>query len=221
MRYYLLAEATEKKATGVLGPQCMAFPKDHNLDWYESPSSMTKLNNKVFPTDETEFLFELDEHAILTDFISQAIIPARGFLISNKAKQVLSQFNLLEHKFYPATIISKKNQISYFWLHLIDSKYGLINFTRSIFYEGFAPGWKQKDFHIKDTEDFLMLYEQDIRPVIWAEKLYFLDSFTDKKPDMFVFSLLHNNAFVSYSVITAFQKAGITGYQAKEQEIII
>ncbi|MFN8294871.1 MAG: hypothetical protein U0T69_01690 [Chitinophagales bacterium] len=219
MKYYLITNATNKKETGLVGPQCMVFPSGYNLDWYEQPNSMTKLSNDRIPDFEPELIFELDKKAKLTDFISQSIISSRGLLINKKVKDILEQFRLPEHKFYPAKIFHKNEVFQYFWLHLIDNNYDDIDYSKSIFYEGYTAGWKKENVTLNCFEDLIELRNKDFK-LIFAENLVFKDSQKYTNFDMLLYSYLHQDIIISKEVISSFVEKKITGYRIIEQDII-
>jgi len=218
MKYYFLACATNKKETGVLGPQCMVFPTGYNLQWYDQPNSMTKITNDKFPDNNPEFIFELDPKAKLTDFISQSIINARGFLISEKVKSILEKFALPQHKFYSAKVFYNGKPIQYYWLHLLDNLYSEIDYTSSKFYHGLTQGWKTSDVIVNSLDDIVILRKQ--MKLIYAESLVLQPILKIKDYDMLLFSLLHQDIFISKQIADYFTKEKITGYQVKEQEIL-
>lgn len=220
MKYFQIAEETNKRITGLTGPQCMVFPTGYTLEWYDEPCSLTKLNNNVFPNEKTEFIFELDDTAKTTDFISQAIIPARGFLINEKVKVLLNEINLPEHKYFPAIVISKGVRLNYFWLHLIDSNYEDIDYGKSNFYEGFAPGWKEQNCKLNSAKALFDLQKLEIIPTIWADTLHMNESSLNIKIDLFIFSLLHQNIFISDRAVEILNSQNVNGYKIIEQNIL-
>lgn len=220
MEYFLISNSTEKKETGVIGPQCMVFPDGYNLDWYELPNSMTNLTNDCFPDFEPSLIFELDKKAKLTDFISQAIILARGFLINQKVKEIFEQFNLGQHKFYPATVIHKENKYQYFWLHLLDNDYYDIDYKNSLFYEGNSAGWKNYNISINSYDELKNIKNQDIPNFIWVEKLRLNELFTINISDIIMFSNIHNKIFVSDQLYSSLKENRCTGFKVTDQNIL-
>jgi hypothetical protein len=160
MEYFIATNATDKKIIGKAGyPQCKGVPSSMGLTfkWLERPNSMTNLTNAEFPDFEPELIFELEEKAVLTDVVSPCNISAKGFLINSKVKNVFSQFNLMEHRYYPATLIVKGERHEYFWTHFKElEEYYLskINFSKSAFYIGNLARRKEADLEIASVEDY-------------------------------------------------------------------
>jgi hypothetical protein len=137
MEYYILSNATEEKIIGKKYPQCKGMPSGLGLTskWFEQPNSMTKLTNDEFPNFEPELIFELEEKAILTDVVSPSNISAKGMLVNEKVKNILSNFTLMEHKYYPATLIHKEQKLNYYWLHFVKKDLIGLDLDKSIFYK--------------------------------------------------------------------------------------
>lgn len=219
MKYYFLDVATNKKETGVLGPQCMAFPTGYSLEWYDRPNSMDKVTNDKFPDNDTEFIFELDPRAKTTDFISQSIIPARGFLISQKARSILELFALPEHRYYQAKLLYKETILEYSWLHLLDNDYSQIDYSLSRFYHGRTQNWKVADVSINSYEEIKQFQRQ--LKFIFAESLELKPALKNKNYDLLLFSDLHYDVFISKKIAGHFIQEKITGYKIHEQEILV
>src|SRR5690606_25582916 len=132
----------DEKTIGKKYPQCKGMPSGMGLtqNWFESPNSMTKLTNLDFPNFDPELIFELEDAAILTDVVSPSNISAKGFLINEKVKKLFEGFKLIEHKYYPAVLIVRRNRLQYYWLHF---KANEDYFLRKIDY-------KQSKFHISN-----------------------------------------------------------------------
>lgn len=126
MKYFLVANSTNNQIIGKKYPQCKGMPSKMGLTfkWFEQPNSMTKLTNDEFPNFEPELIFELEEKALLTDVVSPSNILAKGLLVNERVKNIFSHFKLMEHRYYPATLIvegKKKNTSGYiFWKILLN-----------------------------------------------------------------------------------------------------
>ncbi|GAA0876011.1 hypothetical protein GCM10009118_24210 [Wandonia haliotis] len=90
-----------------------------------------------YPDIKTPLIFELHKKAKLTNCLSQGAIASGGLLIDDKTKDLLADFILIKHKFYPTEIIGKKNEIikNYYWLQIEEDLTGEIDYEKSIFYE--------------------------------------------------------------------------------------
>ena len=127
MKYYSVSNSTGKE-TGRSYPQmhCLTQPYAHLMSAWEFPDFNPKL------------IFELEKGAKLTDVLSQASISAKGFLVNDKVKEVLSKFKLMTHRYYDASIYLPKSgeTLNYYWLHLCQPELShQLDYTKSVFYE--------------------------------------------------------------------------------------
>ncbi|WP_146397771.1 hypothetical protein [Planctomycetes bacterium CA13] len=61
----------------------------------------------------------VDDSAILTDFVSSAPIRNSGFIVSERVRALLADFNLPMHRFYDLPVTHRGSSVSgYSWLHL-------------------------------------------------------------------------------------------------------
>jgi hypothetical protein len=90
-----------------------------------------------------------------TDFIKGSFLDQYGYIVSAKAKSILSEFNLGRHKFYPLTITLKGfDNNDYFFLKCLTNSIDYIDFKNSNFYsqEGFfnKASEKQQEFNTQE-----------------------------------------------------------------------
>jgi hypothetical protein len=218
MKYYILSNATDEKEIGGTYPQCKGVPDGYSFDWYDKPNSMTKLTNKFFPKQNPDLVFELDEKAILTDIVSPSNISAKGFLLNEKTKNLLSDFNIIEHEFYRATIFAKGYAHKYFWLHLVKDNFDGVNFSKSNFIEVDVFRDKIKDVNVNSLSDYNKHWEVSRKDInfITTQKLVLEKQF---EFDLFFFPLIHNHIIASQSLINCFIENKITGVKIKEAAI--
>jgi len=223
MKYLFISEATDEKTIGRKYHQCKGMPDGMGLTykWFEQPNSMTKLTNDEFPDFEPELIFELEEKAILTDAVSPSNISAKGFLINQKVKDILQHFNLMEHKYYPATLIIKGNRLEYFWLHFKDnSDYFLSNID-----------YKKTRFHLCNllfqktddvTIDSYKEYIEKKMPIsyISASKLTLNEVLIEKEYDLFYIRGMFLYPFVSSRLIEVLKAYNVTGFEFRKQSIL-
>ncbi len=73
--------------------------------------------------------FVLAHKAKVTDFIQKSFISAYGFLISQKAKNIMVNFNLPQHIYFVAGVMYHKKMLGdYYWLHLLEEDTHLLPF---------------------------------------------------------------------------------------------
>lgn len=224
--YYKLNLTTDKEIIGKSGyPQCKGIPKSLGLDfsWFDKPNSMTNLDNDDFPDFKPDLIFELEDKAILTDVISPSNISAKGFLINNKLKSILDDFNLMEHKYYDATVISKGVNNRYFWLHFkdCDEKYlGGINFDNSSFYISNLAFVKTDDIEIKSYEDFWEKKMSLSMKHILGSKIKLSENIQKQNLDLFYLPYILNDYLISEKLYKSIIANEITGFEIKEQSIV-
>ena len=129
--WYTFTTSTELKIVGDY-PQTDGMKLDYDL---RKPTSVWNLPNCSFPDFEPDLdYFLLTKKAKLTDIVSTALINAAGFIVSEKVKNILSEFRLPEHKYFSAKL-KYKNQIysNYYWLHFGSDNAALIDFNNSTF----------------------------------------------------------------------------------------
>ena len=141
------------------------------------------------------------------------------FLINQKVKDILDEFRLPKHKFYTAKVFHNNEVVQYFWLHLIDNDYQDIDYSKSIFYEGYTAGWKKENVTLNSFENLVELRKKDFKK-IFAENLVLKDSQLYTKFDILLYSHLHQDIIISKEIVSALIENKITGYRIIEQDII-
>ncbi len=155
--YYILKPAVDTPETG------NAYPAVESYDDYDfnAPDSVHKLNFREFPDFEPNVRFKLAKGAKLTDMLSQAAISAHGFLINEKLKNAFMQFNIVPHKYCPATIEDHQGNFhQYFWMHLAwEEGKKLVDYNNSVFFKrkfsnnlGYIELSSEEDFWVKKEE---------------------------------------------------------------------
>jgi hypothetical protein len=91
----------------------------HGYD-YHAPNSVHQLPDDALPDFEPNFnTVVIHGHAKLTDLVSSAPIKNTGFLVSPRLRQVLEQFALPQHRFYPVPMTHRNMPVArYCWLQL-------------------------------------------------------------------------------------------------------
>ena len=191
--------------------------------WLERPESFSKLTNEDFPDFEPEFIWELEKKAFLTDVVSTSNMPANGFLINQKVKDILSHFNIMEHKIYPATLIVNGDRLEYFWLHFKDceEKYlGGIDYGKSTFSITNLVYRKIQDINLESRDDFWK--EKMNLPLkhIRADKISLTNELKKEEKDLFYIAYIHSDYFVSERLLELLKTYKVTGLEIKEQSIL-
>ena len=217
MKYFLLANSSDEKIIGKKYPQCKGLPSKLGLtyEWFEQPNSMTKLSNSKFPYLEPELIFELEEKAILTDVVRPSNIMAKGFLVNEKVKELFGQFNLIEHRYYLATVFAKGVEHQYYWLHFKDNEEYLhyADFSKSTFYLGNLARWKEENIEINSVKEFLQIKNNIGFKTINFDRLFLHSSFSKEPKDLFFINSLHKDYIVTENMQKGLQALEITGIE--------
>lgn len=226
MSYYFISNSSDEKIVGKKIPQCKGIPSSMGLNskWFDKPNSMTKLTNEHFPDFEPELIFELEEKSNLTDVISPSNISAMGFLINQKTKDVFDKFNLMEHKYYTATLIVKGIPTIYYWLHFKEnSDYFLsnIDYDKSTFHICDLAYSKISDIEINSYSDYLDKKRNLQMRYISCSKLFLKDEILKMEYDLFYIGHMFLHCFASFKLVEAITKYNISGLEIKEQQILL
>jgi hypothetical protein len=153
--YCLLANSLKDKEVGPKLFQTQGLPDGYTVRFFDSPNSMTKLNNKEFPKENPELIWQMEPTSILTDVVRPGNITAKGLLCNNKVREILESHNLCEHRFYPATLIHEGKELKYQWFHPIEQDLDIIDFEKSEFALTDFAFYIKKILKIKNVEDFI------------------------------------------------------------------
>lgn len=107
--YYTIDIEIDRKIMGNCYPQIETIKP---IDIAESLSSW------YFPENNILFEITLHKNALMTDILSNFQTNSSGLIVSKRLKDILDNFKLMEHKYYPVSI-KDRNEI-YYWLHLSD-----------------------------------------------------------------------------------------------------
>jgi hypothetical protein len=181
---------------------------------------MTNLNNKEYPKENPDLIFELDEEAKLTDYIKPSNISAKGLLINEKIKKLIENFNIIEHRIYSATLFSNKQALNYYWLHLIKKDHKEVDFENSDFIQTDLFYDKIKTVYVNSVEDYhqhLDKARKDVNLII-PEKLILKEEY--RQIDILFFPLMHQSLIASERFIRTLKKNNITGFEYEEASFI-
>lgn len=104
----------------------ITFSSNHSYSIF----SHHNLPEQFVPTET----IKLANSAKQTDFISTGLISGFGFVVSEKLKNILEQFKLVQHKFYPIPLVHKQRKLEdYYWLHMYQPKQEYVDFDNSTF----------------------------------------------------------------------------------------
>jgi len=124
-KYYTVDIEINRKIMG----DC--YPQIETIEPIDIAESLTSWN---FP--ESNILFEviLHKNAKITDVLSNFQTNSSGLMVSKRLKEILDNFKLMEHKYYPVKI--KGHNEIYYWLHLSDMQLSYnLDYNHSSFYQ--------------------------------------------------------------------------------------
>ena len=125
----------------------------------------------------------------ITDFVKGSFLEQYGFIVSDKAKNILDKFNLGEHKYYPLEIVNKNQIYSNYWfLRSSASVKDYIDFEKSNFYsqKGLLDFSSREKININSKEE-IEIYRSNSQGkniYVKAIELYLNDDFP--KYDLFI-----------------------------------
>jgi len=209
MKYYKVSNSTGKE-TGRTYPQlhCLTQPYAHSMTAWEFPGFTPKLT------------FELEKAAKLTDVLSNtAVSSGNGFLVNSKVKDILSNFNLMTHKYYDANIVVTKSgaTLNYYWLHLCQPELSKqLDYKKSVFYE---TEWTfRKDIiKISSYKHYEELKSKDKEAIFGADldEIFVTEKF-DKDLDLFTFIPFSGQKFISAKLMDTLENNKVTGLSYEE-----
>jgi hypothetical protein len=113
---------------------------------------------------------------ILTDIIQPSNLSARGLLLSSRTKAIVEKLNIIDHQFYPATIVAKGVIYEYYWLHLVKPTLQGIDFPASQFYLASITHSKLKNLdQIPSEQEYFNVLQKTEFQHILAEKIELTD----------------------------------------------
>lgn len=210
MKYYSLTSTDD---LDIIGEYPQASTTKDSL--FGSPFCTTRVNYGEIP-DEIPFLeLEFEENAKVTDLIS-TYNPYFGLVINEKLKNIISNTTLPRHKFYPINVFCKDITLPYYWFSFYDNIFPYMDMKKSQFSieenkHKIAHKFKSESFFKDKSVESLMDFNKTFR----LEEIHLLENFPEY--DLFEFE---NFTFISEDLIQEFRIKNITGYYAKQTDLI-
>jgi hypothetical protein len=138
MNFYYLEESIRTKETGDEYPQILKMiPRPD----YHDDNGIYALSRVALPENEINLKYLiLEKNAKPSDVLSCEMLRLRGFLMNERFRDTLENFNLPDHRFYPAFVKDVASKAySYYWLQMV------IDYTRKYI------DFKKSDFEITST----------------------------------------------------------------------
>jgi hypothetical protein len=159
--------------------------------------------------------FLLFDSSKLTDFIKGSFLEQYGLIVSERAKTLLTQFNLGNHNYFPISILHKGiDHNNYYFLKCLTNSNEYVDYNRSDFYtqESFFDKKSKMQIEFETKEEFTNFIQNTP-----SHKLYlFADNITlnNSFPDFDLFKINDygfNEMFVSKQLANSLDKlTGIT-----------
>jgi hypothetical protein len=216
MKYFKVSLSTNIKEIGSY-PQIQSMTKNYD---YDSNSSVYRLNN--FKNKIPEFKpnlnsFVLDNHAKPTDVLSSAFLGSFGILINSKINKILSQFKLINHTKYLASVYFPKDDsiLEYYWLHFLSNLEKKIDYKESFFYSSgkhflTIPNYESYIEQKDSLGKFKKLYAKEI---VIKEKFI-------KHYDLFNIPEIDSSIYISEKLKNVLVKENVTGVDIDQQKIL-
>jgi hypothetical protein len=218
MKYYILNYSTDKSEIGYY-PQTGGYYPEYDI---HGNKSMINLKSDCFPDFIPDLRFILDKRAKITDIIKPSNInKAKGLLMNQRTKDLLSLGSFQQSAFYNAIVENQNAKISYYWLHILSQSFDNIDFNKSIFFTTKLAFKKDINIDIYDEVD-LKNKIKSLNQLILVEKLVLKKEFLNSNNDIFYFPLIQGNFdfFISDKLAEIITNNRITGIALKEQNII-
>lgn len=190
---------------------------------FGSPFSNRKVNYGDIPEEIPYLELEFNKNAKITDVLG-TYNPYFGLIVSHKFKNIVSSFNLPNHRFYKANIIYQKDLLNYYWLNFHDDlrKYIDFSMTEIEIYNKFS--FKILDTFILNSEATLdeVNLNLGIDESIRLKKISLKKGFP--KYDIMTNNILgYGSNLISIKLMNSIKDSGITGFKFSEldYEIIV
>jgi hypothetical protein len=200
---YSIDNRTDKEVGGV-------FPQVS----FNQVKEAFKFKHNEFPDNPPVLSTTLEKRAKLTDMLSQASISGHGLLVNSKVKDLLSQFSIMEHKFFDCPVADQNGDThQYYWMALVQPDlFELIDFEQTSFF--LKKGLKNLgEVPLRNMGDYVTLKKDlDSSTIVKASNL----ALKSCNLDLFKLPLFDNNLYVSESLKTALTENAITGIEIKK-----
>lgn len=219
MKYFLIGASDNINVIG-------HYPQTELRNSYNPslPNSHRQVHPHNFPEFDPNLELTLHEKAIPTDFIEKSG-ASFGMIINAKFKNIIEQFNLPPHRFYPIKVFQKGHLLDYYWFHyVVDDfwKYLDKENSKAVIFDDNKNFEAIQNLSLdldpeeyKNLEYFELPYNQHLR---W-EQISFKPDFPNY--DLYQTKSFGLDTFLSHKLITALEDAGITGFETKPYDKII
>lgn len=161
--------------------------------------------------------YKLDKDAIATDFLSGCLGPGGDLVISQKAYDLITKFNLGPVQLFEASVEQKKHEVRvYYKMHFIYSLESEIEFNKSSFWyaDRVVESIDSYAAYKKYLEDY------DHFGITRSEKTVVKSTLINNL-DLFVIGLFDQRIYISKRLKLAIFQAGLTGMILKKAKTLV
>lgn len=211
MEFYILDSSLEPKKSA----QIYGLDPDYiSLEVFQQGD----LGYNDFPKEKVVFSgLHLRKGSVIVDFINEmGAYGGLGYLISEKAKTILENFNLTKHKFYQLPILEfKQKSYQYYYMQILSNPfdYSFINFEKSSFLKTDFFKENQREVLFKNDIELKYAFENldDLEEKIIPNKIVLNDVYLKSKLDMFGLDNLYFPFIINSKIHKAFIENNING----------
>lgn len=211
MEFYILDSSLEPKKSA----QIYGLDPDYiSLEVFQQGD----LGYNDFPKEKVVFSgLHLRKGSVIVDFINEmGAYGGLGYLMSEKAKTILENFNLPKHKFYQLPILEfKQKSYQYYYMQILSNSfdYSFINFEKSSFLKTDFFKENQREVLFKNDIELKYAFENldDLEEKIIPNKIVLNDVYLKSKLDMFGLDNLYFPFIINSKIHKAFIENNING----------
>ncbi|UBM57551.1 hypothetical protein LAG90_12055 [Marinilongibacter aquaticus] len=223
---YLLTKYVFKRSITGSDWQIRPAPKGADRNWFNKPTNYTQIKFDEFPDFIPDAYFELDEKGKFTDIIRISNTHAKGFLVSPRVRELWNDFILLDHQYYPATVVAESGEKrDYFLFHMAAQDIKGLDYEKSVFNDCKQLIQTNDDGSQVFVETKIGRLIERILPTkpprsLALKKLYFDEKFPGYDLFYIPFFMVLEDFFISERLATVMQREKMTGLVFEEQSII-
>lgn len=205
-KYFTVDIEIERKIMG----DC--YPQIEIIEPIDIAESLTSWN---FPENNILFEVVLHKNAKMTDVLSNFQTNSSGLMVSKRLKEILDNFKLMKHKYYPVKI--KGHNEIYYWLHLSDMQLSYnLDYNHSSFYQT-KYNSIQDEIILSSFNEYIILKEKFGSSFGMRLKETRLNEDSLKKLDLFKFIPFSGvDLFISENLKSALEENQILGLKFKK-----
>jgi hypothetical protein len=214
MRYYFLKNGT--------GPEVGCVPQTDGVGGTVSLKEVATIRWFKETAPVSLDYIRLHNRAKVTDFISSALFPSAGFLISRRTEEILMRHNIGHHQFLPAVVVKKdKRYDHYCYFHFVEDNTKQIVFEKCVL-STFRPlpyhieGWnyEYERVSISNHDEYAEHWKNMIPRNFTTENLVLAKQLMNR--DLITISGFERPVIISENLKEDLKLAGITGYELSD-----